>query len=306
MQDNHFGNIARKPLSPEKKEEKWRAISAVIEKEKQKNRLSYYSVLIAFSCLLFFFLQTLQAPKPIEEQTAAVSELGTITEAIFLRNEKPSKRLNLASPFYIGRVVITEKDLLKKLEQLFAQTTLAPIERDLSTYEYSHDLLLRFANGESRYIKITAGPLNSPSVVVDMDLKQRYISDIHDFSLEVENVQYDNTDLTYYIRLLIAFPIVAITYFFVQKRRKRLEATVVKNKMVGILGAVLAMILLLIIVSGDNIFGADHLGRIALFFTAYQILPAYIFEKWGNVKADWLGISLLLAAMFIGIAIMLI
>lgn len=308
MLDERFDNIARKPLAPNIKEEKWQALSVAIAKEKKKHRLSYYSVLIAFSCFLFFLIQTFQTPTQIERQTASVSELGTITEAIFLKNERPTKRLNLTSPLYIERVVITEKDELQKLQQLFAHSTLEPIERELSTYEYSQDLLLQFANGESRYIKITSGPFNSPSVIIDMELQQRYVAEINDLSSEVEKVRYDNANLSlsFIIKLLISFFIIAITFLFVQRRKRKLETPIIKRKRVAIIGGVISILLFLTILSGQDIFGASHLGLMALCAVGQQVLPAYIYQKWGNVKADWFGISLLLAAIFIALAIMLI
>ncbi|MEC1177771.1 hypothetical protein P9B03_04680 [Metasolibacillus meyeri] len=304
MRDENFNNVARKPLSSDIKEKRWQAVSVTIDKEKQKNRLSYYSVLIIFGCILFFFIQTLQTPQQIKEQTASVSELGTITEAIFLRNERPERILNLTSPLYIGRTIITNNNELEKLQQLFAQATLEPIERELSTYEYSQDLLLQFANGESRYVKVVAGSLFSPYEVIDMELKQRYVSEVENFPYEVTSIKYNNEDSNFLMRLPISFSIIGVTLLFIQRRKKKLKPTVVKGKIMIITGIITPILFTTPIMFGHYIFGAHHLGIIALCIVGAQVFPAYIYEKWGNVKADWFGLLLFLVSTFIAFGIL--
>ncbi|MEG0472677.1 MAG: hypothetical protein RR588_10110, partial [Solibacillus sp.] len=154
MLNNRLKNIQRIGLTESTQNEQLQRLRQLTEKQRAKQKRTYATALITFAMLIFIFAQTLSIKPPLlSDQSASIFELDELTKATYLYNSRADRQLNLSSPFYLYKLIITDQTVLNEFQLLFQGAEMKPYTGDLTKFSSSSDYLFELKNGKSVYLK---------------------------------------------------------------------------------------------------------------------------------------------------------
>lgn len=254
---------------------------------------------IVTACMFVVLCFLIFVPNQHREPSQSTKiESQQIENFIVLSNWRPNIDLNVNSPFYLGRHVVTDNGYVKLLEQLLPQVMVNGIPWDGKTdVPTIHEMAVNFKNGTTLHLKSDYGVLYDVTNNVQYDITDSEIDSQLALLLNkiyVDDViDNDETSMLPYV-IVIIFVLYLIFERWYRKRYSELDLNGKTKRLPRWISFTLNFLLIFLIGMSRDIFGAGHVGYLIIIMSLYAIIISQLEIRLGVMRPNNVHLKFLL------------